>query len=436
MKQTELPNSLSAEHGGIACQSEVAIPIQEVEDSSDTAEETPHAKHWRRQNLFLEIPSRTLEVSHQEFVQIKMPPTSTPTPKKVNFNLTPSASNGRISGSPGPSSRGKSSLRNLLPKRSFKARSSQSDAERTTNIAQEVSSCIPQEMPTMSRSWSLTKIFTPRMKKTSSLPVTPIGHSNPESVGGENLGGSVNLNIKAVHHPISRSLSVPVINKERRMKRSDSFFRVIPSTPRVKDGETVTLSTMPTGDAENIEADGEDIPEEEAVCRICLVELCEGGETLKLECSCKGELALAHQECAVKWFCIKGNKICDVCKHEVQNLPVTLRRIQSVQSQIVGSSMAFQVEINGYRFLVWRRIKYDSLQFLPPAAHYLILEIQSTKLCLSILSFGFGRKCPFLSLSACLLIFVFLSSFWLERWVLVQLSSLSHLLVFWVSLQQ
>ncbi|KAL9680620.1 hypothetical protein QQ045_018503 [Rhodiola kirilowii] len=46
---------------------------------------------------------------------------------------------------------------------------------------------------------------------------------------------------------------------------------------------------------QNGDADGEDIPEEEAVCRICFVELSEGGQTLKLECSCRGELAFAHQ---------------------------------------------------------------------------------------------------------------------------------------------
>lgn len=342
---------------------EVVISIPMTESSSGITEEKMPAGHWKKPNLFLEIPTRTLEDSCEELVQIKSFPTPTPTPKKVNFVLTPSSADPSGKGSPGPiSSRGKSSLRNLLPKLSFKNRSSNPDTEKAADIDPGSSATTSQEKLSISRSWSLTKIFTPRMKNASSLPGTPIAHSNPESVrGGSSRGAKMR---------ISRSISLPVNNKDQSIRKVESFFRVIPSTPSAKDANSVTSATPPTGDSEENEQDGEDIPEEEAVCRICLVELCEGGETLKMECSCKGELALAHQECAVKWFSIKGNKTCDVCKQEVLNLPVTLLRIQSIQNADTGASRLSQMEINGYR--VWEEVPI--LVIVSMLAYFCFLE--------------------------------------------------------------
>lgn len=45
------------------------------------------------------------------------------------------------------------------------------------------------------------------------------------------------LQIKGFHGKIARSLSVPANNKEKDLRRVDSFFRVIPSTPCVKEGD-------------------------------------------------------------------------------------------------------------------------------------------------------------------------------------------------------
>jgi hypothetical protein len=157
---------------------------------------------------------------------------------------------------------------------------------------------------------------------------------------------------------------VPLNDKELSLKGMDSFFRVIPSTPRVKEGD-VFSNASEAGNTETGDADGEDIPEDEAVCRICLVELCEGGETLKMECSCKGELALAHKDCALKWFTIKGNKTCEVCKQEVKNLPVTLLRIQSLRNSGVP-----QLDVSGYR--VWQEVPV--LVIISMLAYFCFLE--------------------------------------------------------------
>lgn len=46
---------------------------------------------------------------------------------------------------------------------------------------------------------------------------------------------------------MARSRSAPNLEKEARIKRMDSFFRVIPTTPRVKEADATTPTPTPTG---------------------------------------------------------------------------------------------------------------------------------------------------------------------------------------------
>lgn len=75
-------------------------------------------------------------------------------------------------------------------KLSFKYRNlTLTDIEKGPVIVPEACYTINREKPSIPRSLSLSKMFTPRMKRTSSLPVTSLVDSNPGSADVESVSG-------------------------------------------------------------------------------------------------------------------------------------------------------------------------------------------------------------------------------------------------------
>lgn len=224
-------------------------PVQKVGDVSEIFEVPPTCQNQKKQIMSVEIPTTTIEGSTEDFIRINMPPTPSQTPKRVNFSPRHSPILYRFNDSPSPLSRGKSSIKNLLPKLSFKFRNTNSELEKAAILALGGSPVGSQQKP-IQRTMSLTKLFAPKMKRTSSLPVTPIEHSNPESMHG---GNTINYYAKSgTKLPIHRSRSVPELNKDGSIRQIDSssgVIRVVPTTPRVADGNLAALTIAPTIDA-------------------------------------------------------------------------------------------------------------------------------------------------------------------------------------------
>ncbi|KAL0432644.1 UNVERIFIED_CONTAM: hypothetical protein Slati_2598700 [Sesamum latifolium] len=245
----------------------------------------------RRPNLSsLEIPVRSLESALSDFTRIDIP-----SPSSTRAGLPPRPNSAKF----------KSSVKNLLPQKSLRGKNLSHEGEKTVLIIPDTPL---SDKPSTSRSFSLNKILFSHRQRRHIHYLQHNGNAGSKTLQENHVDRQSKTPKPEVKQHMTRSFSVPVNVKTRSLRRTDSsggLIRVISANHRLTTVENASQEISPETESDDA---GEDIPEEEAVCRICLVELGEGGETLKMECSCKGELALAHKECAVKWFSIKGNK--------------------------------------------------------------------------------------------------------------------------------
>ncbi|VFQ81484.1 unnamed protein product [Cuscuta campestris] len=232
-------------HITMAHPEEISIPIPQAESASE--------------------PTNLRREESVEAVDVKARP-ATPA-KKVNFHLNPSqhrSAHGVSPGRPVPrgtksssSSSSSSSIKNfLIPKLNFMEKPSP-----------EAEPGHPEEnnnnKVSISRSWSLSKMFSPGIKRASSLPITPVGKPNPlaaESAAaaacktkGSSKGAVQQQQPQPPQVHIHRSLSLPVpaaANKDG-SRKMESFFRVIPSTPppRLKDSDSIVSAEAPAGES-------------------------------------------------------------------------------------------------------------------------------------------------------------------------------------------
>ncbi|KAI4345501.1 hypothetical protein L6164_012617 [Bauhinia variegata] len=299
-----------------------------MQTAQPVSEEASHHSHQTSIQLNKELPDNGSNGRRPD-ISLEIPP------RPLGFGST---RGGRLLDHSPSFSKGIPSPRGILRALSFKKKGNAADGERSSLLSSD-----PKTAPDSHNMVNSTSSFG--WKRCTSLPVRHAPNLSP-SVPTPSSARTYNEQPKprkeVAGSKVSRSLSV----SERNVVIVRSLSFPAHGGHEQEDPNDDQITPVP------VEGPDEEIPEEEAVCRICL-DVCDERNTLKMECSCKGALRLVHEECAIKWFSTKGNKKCEVCGNEVQNLPVALLRVSST-AQRESRQVQGQQNLHSESISVWQ----------------------------------------------------------------------------------
>lgn len=171
---------------------------------SDTHEIIP-VRDEKRTKLSIDVPTRNMGLSSMNYLKANVPLTPGSDSNRINILPICSPASAKMHASPcSTSSKGKPFIKKLLSGLSFKFQPSASEVERYETQAPEAYSAAKGENPSLLSSFSFSKLFSPRFRRTSSLPINSDLH-------GKSTHGSTMIHNSSLEVSCLSSMGIKIL---------------------------------------------------------------------------------------------------------------------------------------------------------------------------------------------------------------------------------
>ncbi|ERM98327.1 hypothetical protein AMTR_s00170p00024360 [Amborella trichopoda] len=149
-------------------------------------------------------------------------------------------------------------------------------------------------------------------------PLQQVEDGTTHDTGASMENSSNQVESETVH----RDETVVNIGEEWDMKRNlDSLKESKDTLQQVPEKNICVIDIKGDGE-EKVEFESREKAGEPVcrVCHFCSVNHSGPSDLMNLGCGCKGDLAMAHKQCAEAWFKVKGDRYCEICGETAKNI--------------------------------------------------------------------------------------------------------------------